>query len=333
MKRKATLFLTLLAAALTQLSAGPASATLTDDQKIVHLLNRISFGPRPGDIDRVRKRGIDRYIEEQLHPERINDSRMDSLLESFPSIKMNAGEINQNYVTPSNVARELGLINARKQQPPSTPQDQAGVRKQVQAIMREKGLKPQQNLLRELQGQKLVRAVSSERQLQEVMTDFWFNHFNVFWGKGADKQLTTDYEISAIRPHVLGKFKDLLIATARHPAMLFYLDNAQSSSPDTQTQADERLTRLQKQFGRNPRAQARIQNQIEQIKQRMAQQKRARKPGINENYARELMELHTMGVDGGYTQKDVQEVARAFTGWTIDRPRGGGEFTFRDSHA
>ena len=333
MKRKATLFITLLAAALTTLSAGPAAAKLTDDQKIVHLLNRISFGPRPGDIDRVRKLGIDKYIDEQLHPERIDDSRTDALLAAFPSIKMDVGELNQNYVTPSNVARELGLIAAKKQQQPTndTPQDQQAVRQQVQAIMRQKNLKPQQNLLRELQGQKLVRAVSSERQLQEVMTDFWFNHFNVFWGKGADKQLTTDYEVSAIRPHVLGKFKDLVMATARHPAMLFYLDNAQSSSPDTQTQAEERLTRLQQQFGRNPRAQARIQNQIEQIKQRTAQQKRARKPGINENYARELMELHTMGVDGGYTQKDVQEVARAFTGWTIDRPRAGGGFIFRDA--
>src|SRR5262245_31108472 len=245
MKRKAIVFLTLLAAALTQLSAGPASAKLSDDQKIVHVLNRISFGPRPGDVDRVRKLGIDRYIEEQLHPERIDDSRMDSLLVSFPSIKMGAGDLNQNYVTPTNHARQPEPVNAEKQQQPNnTSQDPAAVRNQVQTIMRERGLKPQQNLLRELQGQKLVRAVSSERQLQEVMTDFWFNHFNVFWGKGADKQLTTYYEVSAIRPHVLGKFKDLVMATARDPAMLFYLDNAQSSSHDTQTQAEERFTRL-----------------------------------------------------------------------------------------
>jgi uncharacterized protein (DUF1800 family) len=140
-----------------------------------------------------------------------------------------------------------------------------------------------QQILQELQAQKLVRAVHSKRQLQEVMTDFWFNHFNVFWGKNADRWLTTNYEMNAIRPHVLGKFKDLLMATAKSPAMLFYLDNHLSSS----------------------------------IK------------GINENYARELMELHTLGVDGGYTQKDVQEVARAFTGWSIDRPQLYGEFIFR----
>jgi hypothetical protein len=205
MKRKATLFITLLAAALTQLSAAPASSKLTDDQKIVHLLNRISFGPRPGDIDRVRKLGIDRYIEEQLHPERIDDSRADSRLSSFPSIKMGARELNENYVTPSNVARELGLINARKQQQPNATQDAAALRNQLQTIMKERGLKPQQNLLRELQGQKLVRAVSSERQLQEVMTDFWFNHFNVYWGKGADKQLTTDLRNERDSPPCAGQ--------------------------------------------------------------------------------------------------------------------------------
>src|SRR5207248_558631 len=138
-------------------------------------------------------------------------------------------------------------------------------------------------ILLELQAHKIVRAVQSEHQLQEVMTDFWFNHFNVFWGKNADRWLTPGYEMNAIRPHALGKFKNLLMATAKSPAMLVYLDNRLSSS----------------------------------IR------------GINENYARELMELHTLGVDGGYTQKDVQEVARALTGWTIQGQQRGGEFVFR----
>jgi uncharacterized protein (DUF1800 family) len=142
---------------------------------------------------------------------------------------------------------------------------------------------PPRRLLEELQTQKIIRAVHSERQLQEVMTDFWFNHFNVFWGKGADRWLTTDFEVNVIRPNAMGKFKDLLMATAKSPAMLFYLDNFQSTSLR----------------------------------------------GINENYARELMELHTMGVEGGYTQKDVQEVARAFTGWSIEGPRKTGRFIFR----
>jgi len=149
--------------------------------------------------------------------------------------------------------------------------------------MRPSVMNAPQDMLRDLQAQKLIRAVHSQRQLQEVMTEFWFNHFNVFWGKNADRWLTTNYERDVIRPRVFGKFKDLLMATAKSPAMLFYLDNHLSSS----------------------------------IK------------GINENYARELMELHTLGVEGGYTQKDVQEVARALTGWAIDRPQMNGEFIFR----
>jgi uncharacterized protein (DUF1800 family) len=142
---------------------------------------------------------------------------------------------------------------------------------------------PPRPLLGELTAHKVVRAVYSKRQLQEVMSDFWYNHFNVFWGKGADRWLTTDFEINAIRPHALGNFRDLLLATAKSPAMLFYLDNHLSNT----------------------------------------------RRGINENYARELMELHTLGVDGGFTQQDVQEVARAFTGWSIDQPRRSGRFTFR----
>jgi uncharacterized protein (DUF1800 family) len=213
---------------------------------------------------------------------------------------------------------------------PNDPKSRA----KIQDYYQQHGLNPPQRLLQDLQGQKIVRAVSSERQLQEVMTDFWFNHFNVDWRKGQDKQLTTEYEIDAIRPHVLGKFKDLVLATAKSPAMLFYLDNAQSSSPDTKSPAMQRLEQLQRQRAMtfNPRALARIDQQIMNVQQRIAQAKspNARKPGINENYARELMELHTLGVDGGYTQKDVQEVARAFTGWTIDKPRIDAEFTFRE---
>jgi uncharacterized protein (DUF1800 family) len=146
-----------------------------------------------------------------------------------------------------------------------------------------RNVQPPRKLLEDLQAHKIARAVENEWQLQEVMTDFWFNHFNVFWSKNADRWLTTPYEANAIRPHVLGKFKDLLMATAKSPAMLVYLDNRLSSSVR----------------------------------------------GINENYARELMELHTLGVDGGYTQKDVQEVARALTGWTIEAPQRGGAFIFR----
>jgi len=155
---------------------------------------------------------------------------------------------------------------------------------------------PAQVVARDLQEGKILRAVYSNRQLDEVLVDFWFNHFNVFLDKGADHYLTTEYERDAIRPHVLGKFRDLLEATAKSPAMLFYLDNWESVGPSTPDA-----------FPRGPNAQRR---------------------GLNENYGRELLELHTLGVDGGYTQKDVTEVARCFTGWSIDRPQMGGGFRF-----
>ena len=200
------------------------------------------------------------------------------------------------------------------------------MRRKLRAYYAENGLKQPQSLLHELQAQKIIRAVTSERQLQEVMTDFWFNHFNVFWGKGADRIMTTAYELNAIRPHALGKFKDLLMATAQSPAMLFYLDNYLSASPDSTMPVEE----MERRMAQRRRAGQMTAGQItiEEIRRRLAQQRRRRKPGINENYARELMELHTMGVDGGYTQKDVQEVARCFTGWTIDQPRGVGSFIF-----
>jgi uncharacterized protein (DUF1800 family) len=159
----------------------------------------------------------------------------------------------------------------------------------------------ERTVLLELGNQKILRAAYSERQLDEVMTDFWFNHFNVFAGKGLTRQYLTEYERDAIRPHVFGKFRELLEATAKSPAMLFYLDNWQSADPDAQNA-----------WARNPNGPPR------------------QKRGLNENYGRELMELHTLGVDGGYTQQDVVNVARAFTGWTIDRPRQGGAFRFDD---
>jgi uncharacterized protein (DUF1800 family) len=237
-----------------------------------HLLNRIAFGPRPGDVQRLQQLGADKYLEQQLHPDRIDDQATEELLAGLPSIRMNTPEIMSKYPAPQQLARRLGLKAG-----------DPGARRQVQEMLRDNGMSPPQQLLQELQAQKIIRAVHGQRQLQEVMTDFWFNHFNIYWNKNADRWLTTGFEMHTIRPHVFGKFKDLLMATAKSPAMLFYLDNHLSSS----------------------------------IK------------GINENYGRELMELHTLGVDGGYTQRDVQEVARAFTGWSIDRPQISGQFMFR----
>src|SRR5215831_3175867 len=237
-----------------------------------HLLNRIAFGPRPGDIERIQQLGADKYLDQQLHPDRLDDHAAEELLAGLPSIRMSTAEIMNKYPQPQQFARRLRLNAADPES-----------RRRIQQMLRDKGMNPPQQLLQELQAQKIIRAVHSQRQLEEVMTDFWFNHFNIYWNKNADRWLTTGFEMHAIRPHVFGKFKDLLLATAKSPAMLFYLDNHLSSS----------------------------------IK------------GINENYGRELMELHTLGVDGGYTQRDVQEVARAFTGWSIDRPQRSGEFMFR----
>ncbi len=167
----------------------------------------------------------------------------------------------------------------------------------------------------ELMQAKMLRAVYSERQLDEVMTDFWFNHFNVFINKGADRYLLTSYERDAIRPHVLGKFEDLLVATAKSPAMMFYLDNWLSVGPDSEIA-----------LGIAPHPHNRRRHRSGQ--QNRPRGKGRQASGLNENYGRELMELHTLSVNGGYSQKDVTEVAKVFTGWTLEQPKKGGEFRF-----
>jgi len=200
-------------------------------------------------------------------------------------------------------------------------------------------VRPQAVIGGELMQAKLLREIYSERQLEEVMTDFWLNHFNVFIGKGADRYLLTSYERDAIRPHALGKFKDLLLATATHPAMLFYLDNFQSVGPESEFakfggrgngrragKASRRRGFGLFDDGGRRRGRNAANGDQSLTNQGMAQQRRP--VGLNENYARELMELHTLGVDGGYSQKDVTEVAKVFTGWTVRQPRLGGEFEF-----
>jgi uncharacterized protein (DUF1800 family) len=300
MKQKGMPALFLILALLPAVVLRSAPATSQEHDQITHVLNRVAFGPRPGDVERIQTIGLRRYIEEQLRPEKIDDSRVEERLRDLGSLRMSVTAVLRNYPEPQQVLRQMGLQNPKGQD----QADQAATRRKVQEYLRENGKKPPQQLLQELIAQKVIRGVESERQLQEVMTDFWFNHFNVFFGKGADKWLTTDFEMNAIRPNTLGKFKDLLMATAKSPAMLFYLDNHLSAAPTPVANAALRRAAAN-------RANAK------------------RKVGINENYARELMELHTMGVDGGYTQKDVQEVARAFTGWTIQQPRQDGTFMFR----
>lgn len=321
-------------AAAGPVSAAPANA---DTATIVHVLNRLGYGPRPGDVDRVRAQGLAAWIDAQLRPDRIDDRAADARLAGFRTLAMTSREIAQEYLAPLIERRrqrrreaaggqEAGRARMRPQDAgPGTGEPSMTPQERLAALPPE--LRRQQALVQELTAQKVLRATYSERQLQEVLTDFWFNHFNVFAGKGFTRVYLTAYERDAIRPHVLGRFRDLLGATAKSPAMLFYLDNARSADPAFAEKAKADLDRLRRAGRRRGGA----GRQGREIDPQMLEQVRQNLPtGINENYARELLELHTLGVDAGYTQKDIVEVARAFTGWTIGRPRSeqAGEFWF-----
>ncbi|HKO57530.1 MAG TPA: DUF1800 domain-containing protein [Thermoanaerobaculia bacterium] len=231
-----------------------SQAQLTERQRAQHALNRLAFGARPGDVDRVLQLGVDKWIEQQLHPERIDDAAVEARLRPYATLRYSDADMVSEFYKP--IVENRGDKELRQKA---------------------------RRVTAELVSQRILRAADSERQLNEVLVDFWMNHFNVYAAKGVDRFLLTSYERDVIRPRIWGRFDDLVMATAKAPAMLFYLDNA-----------------------------------------------RSRRDGINENYARELMELHTLGVDGGYTQKDVTELARVLTGWSIKRPReGDAGFVFR----
>ena len=270
-----------VAAAPTRVSITLPPSSLTDDQRIIHVLNRLGYGPRPGDVERVKQMGLAAYMDRQLDPGRLPDERAEAAVQVFPAVALSITEVLRSYPEPD---------------PKLLAKVQSGEMSQQELRQMAPLEKRPARVAAELQAVKLTRAVLSERQLQEVMVDFWFNHFNVDARKGAVKWMVADYERAAIRPHALGKFRDLLLATARHPAMLFYLDNWMSTRADLVVRAGPQ---------------------------------RGRQMGLNENYAREIMELHTLGVDGGYTQQDVIDVARGFTGWSIEKPREQGTFVFR----
>jgi uncharacterized protein (DUF1800 family) len=281
---------------------------LTERERTLHALNRLAFGPRPGDVDRIMKDGVDAWVDQQLHPERIPDRALESRLAGMTTLELSNAELLRRFYLP--------IVEARKEAKDEAGKDGGAVDKKE--VRREfmKDLPPEQRpqrVMEELQSQRLLRAAQSERQLNEVMVDFWMNHFNVFAGKGIDRFLLTSYERDTIRPHLWGHFEDLLMATAKAPAMLFYLDNARSVAAPENRAAQER-------FGRG-----------RFFARRMPEQN-AKRGGLNENYAREIMELHTLGVDGGYSQKDVTELARVLTGWSITSRRDGDEgaaFIFR----
>jgi uncharacterized protein (DUF1800 family) len=296
-------------------SAPTAAALPSDDKTIIHVLNRVGFGPRPGDLERVRAMGLQTYLEQQLHPERMADTAMDARLAGFTTVGLNSREISEQFEQPLLEAQRL-----RQQQGNNGNAANADA-PPAQPAMPEPAIQRANTVLIELGEQKMLRAVYSERQLEEVLADFWFNHFNVDARKGRVRFMLTEYEREVIRPHVLGKFRDLLEATAKSPAMLFYLDNWLSADPNASRRDVPRPLFRRDRFGR-PVVVAGLPRTIPQ----QGQQNPPR--GLNENYGRELMELHTLGVDGGYTQKDVTEVARAFTGWTIQQPRQGGSFMF-----
>ena len=281
----------------------------TADQQVRHVLNRLAFGARPGDVERVRAIGVDRWIAMQLQPSHVRDTVAERIVAALPTLTMSSTELFDHYPTPQ-------VVRARAERSKMTREDSMELRQIAQESRR---------VLAEMQVAKVARAIASERQLEEVMVDFWDNHFTVFAGKGPERYFIASYEREAIRPHALGKFRTLLGAVAKSPAMLFYLDNWQSSVEETRPSlecgmrtADCEQRRLQ-----NRRRSIRNPNSVGAL--RAARIRR----GLNENYARELLELHTLGVDGGYTQDDILNVARAFTGWTLEQPRRGGGFVFR----
>jgi uncharacterized protein (DUF1800 family) len=384
----------------------PGLVPMDEHKRAVHALNRLTFGPRPGDVDRVVAMGVDHWIDLQLHPDKIDDTALDARLASLRTLRMDTRELVENFPAqpvikavadgklsmPSDPERHAVYMaqleryeekQERKQEATASntisgAADTSGSQGKMSDEEREQrheqrrtaeqqaqdlllltpdqrmkailkmptedqlalaslksatrdqlmqGLDPRgretllainnplQVVTNELVEGKLLHAINGERQLQEVMDDFWFNHFNVFIGKGADRYMLTSYEREVIRPHAMGKFEDLLVATAQSPAMLFYLDNWLSVGPGSDAALG--IPRRPPNWNRRrfPRP----------LPPRQAKAKSA---GLNENYGRELMELHTLGVNGGYTQHDVTEVARVFTGWTLKEPREGGGFVF-----
>lgn len=304
---RATLYIIVLS--ISGLVKAPVAYTqetqATDRDRAIHLLQRATYGPRPADIDAVLSDGISDWLDRQLHPERIDNAALETLLDGVPVASMSLNELAGQY-PPNQVlqsVRQLSQSNSLEES------DQRRLR-------RELGEHSPRRILDGLATTRITNAVHSERQIEEMMTAFWYDHFNVFWGKDATRLLVPGYERNAIRPHVFGKFEDMVLATAQHPAMLFYLDNFQSAAPDSSLQARERRDANARRMRRMP-AQARAQ-----ATQRMEEQQQRRpRPGLNENYARELLELHTLGVDGGYTQADVIDVARILTGWTFGEQR------------
>jgi len=292
------------------------AAGLTEAEAAAYLLERLTFGPRPGEVERLVDTGIENWLELQLQGQQT-DRDLESRLAILSSLDLDVRSYPEIYPNPGMVLREASEAGVLPEgvdiRQIEDPQERRQARRQLREWARGQGYESQRVLIGELLTQKLYRAIYSENQLQEVLTNFWFNHFNVSLTDNQARVYVMSYERDAIRPHVLGNFSDMLEATAKHPAMLMYLDNAQSTAS-----AGEATTMDQYR-------QAKMGRRGRRAGSGRAPQGRNRPQGLNENYARELLELHTLGVDGGYTQEDVVEVARAFSGWTLYPPRSFGE--------
>jgi uncharacterized protein (DUF1800 family) len=331
MKKIAAFLVVLATSGLIGAAPSVAPDTAGNRQKALIMLNRLAFGPRPGDVEKVLKMGLNAWIEQQLHPEGIPDRKVDARLGDYPTLSLSNREIAQRFYLPVLEARKERKKEAREgAEAPETAGREALVSENLPGANRADAMRiPPQNrprrLIEELSAARILRAAESNRQLNEVMVDFWMNHFNVFANKGADRVLLTSYERDTIRPHIWGRFEDLLMATAKSPAMLFYLDNARSVADP-----EHRPARSMAFAARRGRpGPERDFSDARTMQLTPPPQQAARKGGLNENYAREIMELHTLGVDGGYTQKDVTELARVFTGWSMARPGEGEGFIFR----
>ena len=299
---------------------------LPADQQIIQALSRLTFGPRPGDVQKVRAIGLENWIDQQLRPDKINDSAMEQFVARYSAINQDQNDLLRQYAEQQRARRQVRQERADTTRAMNGA-DSMAMRQQLQQQF---GLTRQ--VVTQLQSSRVARAVASERQLQEVMTDFWENHFNIYAQKGGpEPYYLTDFDQNIVRPRALGKFRDLLEAVAQSPAMLFYLDNARSMADSTRptlsAQGGLGAIRMRPLRRGGLGGIMGAMRGTEQI-QRQQQQQRQRQ-GLNENYGRELLELHTLGVDGGYTQQDVINVARAFTGWTIKPPAQGGGFIFR----
>jgi uncharacterized protein (DUF1800 family) len=319
---------------------------LTEDEAILHAMNRLAYGPRPGDVEQVRQLGLEKWIEQQLHPETINDADLNQRLQRYPSIAMSSKRLLEEFPRADQNAKQQGLTKeqAKDQYEQQLKAKQQQAESQIIVTGNDNLDKAQQQLAKlqgpnriiaELSMAKVDRAVYSNRQLQAVMEDFWFNHFNVFANKGDDKWLLTAYERGTIRPHAMGKFQDLLLATAKSPAMLFFLDNYLSADPAAVARQEAlknfRHARYQGAFaGGSMPTPGTFPGPATSGPPPANGATAPKKPerGLNENYGREVMELHTVGVDADYTQQDVIQMAECLTGWTIHEPRKDPEFFF-----